>query len=85
MQSVRSATPRKGDAMILKIELDAFTQEALIKAAIRDRRPLFYEAEILIMRALGITEPDEADQTQVVIQDTESSVQQQPDDSTAKQ
>jgi hypothetical protein len=43
--------------MRLKIELDEQTTERLISAAVAERRPLAWQAEVVLRRALGLPFP----------------------------
>ncbi len=42
----------------VRLELDQPTFDALVEAAVRERRPLLWHAEVIIRRALG-TQHDE--------------------------
>ncbi len=44
----------------VRLELDQPTFDALVEAAVRERRPIPWHAEVIIRRVLG-TQPDEAD------------------------
>lgn len=43
----------------VRLELDQPTFDALVEAAVRERRPIPWHAEVIIRRALG-TQPDES-------------------------
>ena len=42
----------------VRLELDQKTYDALVGAAVRERRPIPWQAEVIIRRALG-TQPDD--------------------------
>ena len=43
--------------MRLRIELDTETTEALARSAVNDRRPIPWQAEVLLRQALGLSFP----------------------------
>lgn len=43
--------------MRIKIDLDAQATEKLIEAAVAERRPVPWQAEVLLRRALGLQDP----------------------------
>ncbi len=43
--------------MQLKLHPDPDTQRCLIDAAVAERRPVPYQAEIMLRRALGLSDP----------------------------
>jgi hypothetical protein len=45
--------------MKLKLELDPETAEKLAESAVIERRPLAWQAEVLLRRALGLPFPQE--------------------------
>lgn len=44
--------------MRIKLELDEETRDALLHAAVQERRPVTLEAEVLLRRALGLDRCD---------------------------
>lgn len=43
--------------MRLKIELDSETAQRLIEQAVEERRPVHWQAEVMLRRALGFPHP----------------------------
>lgn len=46
---------------LLKLDIDAETYERLVEAAVSERRPIVWQAEVTLRRALGLTFPRSAD------------------------
>jgi len=44
--------------MRIRLELDAQTTQALIRSAVSEKRPVAWQAEILLRRALGLPFPE---------------------------
>lgn len=45
---------------LLKLDVDAETYQRLVDAAVSERRPIVWQAEVTLRRALGLTFPDPA-------------------------
>ncbi len=46
---------------ILRLELDPETYDRLIEQAVTERRPIVWQAEIALRRAVGLTFPSDAE------------------------
>lgn len=55
--------------MRLKLELDSEVTEKLIEAALHEKRPLAWHAEVLLRRALGLSFPPEPGRHEEVTDD----------------
>jgi hypothetical protein len=42
---------------LLKLQIDSETMERLVEQAVRERRPITWEAEVLLRQALGLPFP----------------------------
>lgn len=46
--------------MRLRLDLDKETHDRLLEAALREKRPIHWQAEVIMRRALGLPFPSEA-------------------------
>lgn len=53
----------------LKIDLDDQIYEKLVQAAVSERRPIVWQAEVTLQRALGLPFPDMPDASQREVTD----------------